>query len=217
MGCGPQSVHHGPRSVGLLGHFWPNSNEAKRGQGGSSAAPKARCVSNHKWAHLSQLLTPKPNQPTLGPKLAINQSIAAGNHQRPPDQLQARIPLQTQLNDSKSSPKSITNFKGGIFRYSVWQFPGSYQKIIQGPQPPDPTGVGLSFLFRTILRAILRGNQSFQPVSRHRGESRVNRRRLTSRQANVKQDKSRAHVKRKSSERRAHVTLWSYTKSCDIQ
>ncbi|MBW0565197.1 hypothetical protein O181_104912 [Austropuccinia psidii MF-1] len=51
----------------------------------------------------------------------------------------------------------------------------------------------------------------------HRGESRVNRRRLTSRQANVKQDKSRAHVKRKSSERRAHVTLWSYTKSCDIQ
>ncbi|MBW0482070.1 hypothetical protein O181_021785 [Austropuccinia psidii MF-1] len=51
----------------------------------------------------------------------------------------------------------------------------------------------------------------------HRGESRVNRRQLTSRQANVKQDKSRAHVKRKSSKRRAHVTLWSYTKSCDIQ
>ncbi|MBW0570877.1 hypothetical protein O181_110592 [Austropuccinia psidii MF-1] len=51
----------------------------------------------------------------------------------------------------------------------------------------------------------------------HRGKSRVNRRRLTSRQANVKQDKSRAHVKGKSSERRAHVTLWSYTKSCDIQ
>ncbi|MBW0568307.1 hypothetical protein O181_108022 [Austropuccinia psidii MF-1] len=51
----------------------------------------------------------------------------------------------------------------------------------------------------------------------HRGESRFNRRRLTSRQANVKQDKSRAHVKRKSSERRAHVTLWAYTKSCDIQ
>ncbi|MBW0531739.1 hypothetical protein O181_071454 [Austropuccinia psidii MF-1] len=53
--------------------------------------------------------------------------------------------------------------------------------------------------------------------SSHRGKSRVNRRRLTSRQANVKQDKSRAQVKQKSSERRAHVTLWSYTKSCDIQ
>ncbi|MBW0487376.1 hypothetical protein O181_027091, partial [Austropuccinia psidii MF-1] len=51
---------------------------------------------------------------------------------------------------------------------------------------------------------------------KHQGESRVNRRRLTSRQANVKQDKSRAHVKQKSSERQAHVLLLSYTKSCDI-
>ncbi|MBW0589038.1 hypothetical protein O181_128753, partial [Austropuccinia psidii MF-1] len=40
--------------------------------------------------------------------------------------------------------------------------------------------------------------------------------RLTSRQANVKQDKSRAHFKRKSSKCRAHVLLLSYTKSCDI-
>ncbi|MBW0581850.1 hypothetical protein O181_121565 [Austropuccinia psidii MF-1] len=38
-------------------------------------------------------------------------------------------------------------------------------------------------------------------TKRHQGESRVNFRRLTSRQANVKQDKSRAHVKRKSSKR----------------
>ncbi|MBW0537783.1 hypothetical protein O181_077498, partial [Austropuccinia psidii MF-1] len=49
-----------------------------------------------------------------------------------------------------------------------------------------------------------------------KGESRVNRRRLTSHQANFKQDKSRAHVKQKSSERRAHVLVLSYTKSCDI-
>ncbi|MBW0586174.1 hypothetical protein O181_125889 [Austropuccinia psidii MF-1] len=39
----------------------------------------------------------------------------------------------------------------------------------------------------------------------HQGESRVNRRRLTSRQANVKQDKSRAHVKRTSSTRHTLV------------
>ncbi|MBW0550394.1 hypothetical protein O181_090109 [Austropuccinia psidii MF-1] len=50
----------------------------------------------------------------------------------------------------------------------------------------------------------------------HQGKSCVNRRRLTSRQANVKQDKSRAHIKQKSSERQAHVLLLSYTKSCDI-
>ncbi|MBW0487251.1 hypothetical protein O181_026966 [Austropuccinia psidii MF-1] len=55
------------------------------------------------------------------------------------------------------------------------------------------------------------------PPPYHQGESCVNRRRLTSHQANVKQDKSRAQVKRKSSKRRAHITLLSYTKSCDIQ
>ncbi|MBW0475349.1 hypothetical protein O181_015064 [Austropuccinia psidii MF-1] len=37
--------------VGPLGPFWPNSYEAKRGQGGSTLAPKA------KWAHLSQCFT----------------------------------------------------------------------------------------------------------------------------------------------------------------
>ncbi|MBW0582313.1 hypothetical protein O181_122028 [Austropuccinia psidii MF-1] len=127
--------------------------------------------------------------------------MASGNHQRPPAQIQARIPLKfrgrlflpqctprlkdpgvvnvwyniplctifaqksngdafrTKLHDSESSPKSFTNFKGGFFSYSVWQFPGGYQKTIQGPQPPGPAGVGLSILIRTILRAIPRGYQ----------------------------------------------------------
>ncbi|MBW0514275.1 hypothetical protein O181_053990 [Austropuccinia psidii MF-1] len=46
------------------------------------------------------MFDPKWPKPTLGPKLtknhklAINQSMASGNHQRPPDQLQAGIPLQ---------------------------------------------------------------------------------------------------------------------------
>ncbi|MBW0594252.1 hypothetical protein O181_133967 [Austropuccinia psidii MF-1] len=75
--------------------------------------------------------------------------------------------LRTKLSDPKSSPKSITNFKGGLFSYSVWQFPGGYQQTIQGPQPPGPAGVGLSILTRTILREIIRGNQSFQSFSRH--------------------------------------------------
>ncbi|MBW0480513.1 hypothetical protein O181_020228 [Austropuccinia psidii MF-1] len=72
--------------------------------------------------------------------------------------------FRTQLSDSKSSLKSITNFKGRPFSHSVWQFPGSYQKTIQGPQPPGPAGVGLSIIIRTILREILRGNQSFQSL-----------------------------------------------------
>ncbi|MBW0495724.1 hypothetical protein O181_035439 [Austropuccinia psidii MF-1] len=84
-------------SMGLLGPFWPNSNEAKMGQGGSSLTPKARWVPNHKWAHLSQLWPQTPinlkwPKTTLGPKLSINNSIASGNHQRPPAQLKTRIP-----------------------------------------------------------------------------------------------------------------------------
>ncbi|MBW0580729.1 hypothetical protein O181_120444 [Austropuccinia psidii MF-1] len=52
--------------------------------------------------------------------------------------------FRTKLSNPKSSPKYITNL-GGLFRYSVRQFPGGYQKIIQGPQPPGPAEVGLSF------------------------------------------------------------------------
>ncbi|MBW0471218.1 hypothetical protein O181_010933 [Austropuccinia psidii MF-1] len=38
--------------------------------------------------------------------------------------------FRTKLCDSKPSPQSITNFKGGFFSYSVWKFPGDYQKTI---------------------------------------------------------------------------------------
>ncbi|MBW0498474.1 hypothetical protein O181_038189 [Austropuccinia psidii MF-1] len=58
-------------------------------------------------------------------------------------------------------PKAITIFEGGLLSYSVWQFPGGYQKTIQGPQPPGPARVGLSILTRTILRVILRVNKSY--------------------------------------------------------
>ncbi|MBW0552568.1 hypothetical protein O181_092283 [Austropuccinia psidii MF-1] len=76
--------------------------------------------------------------------------------------------LRTKLRDSKSSTQSITNLKEDVFSYSVWQFPGGYQKTIQGPQPPGPARVGLSILIRTILRAILRGYQSSQSFSRNK-------------------------------------------------
>ncbi|MBW0537154.1 hypothetical protein O181_076869 [Austropuccinia psidii MF-1] len=60
--------------------------------------------------------------------------------------------------------KFITNFEGGLFSYSIWQFPGGYQKTIQGPQPPGNAGVGLSILTRTILREILRGKQTYSII-----------------------------------------------------
>ncbi|MBW0486668.1 hypothetical protein O181_026383 [Austropuccinia psidii MF-1] len=75
--------------------------------------------------------------------------------------------FKTKLHDSKSSPQSITNFKGGCFSYSVWKFCVGYQKTIQVPQPPGPSEVGLLILIRTILREILRVYHSFQSFSRH--------------------------------------------------
>ncbi|MBW0512135.1 hypothetical protein O181_051850 [Austropuccinia psidii MF-1] len=53
------------RSMGPLGPFWPKSNEAKRGPGGSPPAPKARWVQNHKGAHLSPILAPNLNNPKM--------------------------------------------------------------------------------------------------------------------------------------------------------
>ncbi|MBW0561435.1 hypothetical protein O181_101150 [Austropuccinia psidii MF-1] len=59
-------------------------------------------------------------------------------------------------------PNPSPILKEDLSAISVWQFPGDYQKTIWGPQPPGPAGVGLSILMGTILRAILRGYQSFQ-------------------------------------------------------
>ncbi|MBW0473967.1 hypothetical protein O181_013682 [Austropuccinia psidii MF-1] len=75
--------------------------------------------------------------------------------------------FRTKLHDSKSSPQSITNFEAGFFSYSVWQVPGGYQKTIQRPQTPVPTGIGLSILISTILEANFRGYHLFQSLSRH--------------------------------------------------
>ncbi|MBW0491548.1 hypothetical protein O181_031263 [Austropuccinia psidii MF-1] len=138
---------------------------------------------------------------TLGPKMAINQSMAlwitpeatssAQNMDSSPVKAKTspssmhpilndpgvvhiwyNIPLctifaqkfngnifRTKLSDPKSSPQSITIFKGGLFSCSVWKFPGGYQKTICGPLPPGLAGVGLSILIRTILGEILRGNK----------------------------------------------------------
>ncbi|MBW0514354.1 hypothetical protein O181_054069 [Austropuccinia psidii MF-1] len=181
---------------------------------GSSSAPKARWVPNHKWAHLSQFWRQQPTNPemaknTLRPRIghnsahglwqppeATSSAPSKGSHQvqgktfpssmcpvlKGPGVMYIwyNIPLctifvqqsngdvfRTKLHYSKSSPQSITNFKGVFFSYSVWKFPGGYQKTIQGPQSPGTAGVGLSILIRVIPREILRGYQLLQSLSRH--------------------------------------------------
>ncbi|MBW0502228.1 hypothetical protein O181_041943 [Austropuccinia psidii MF-1] len=155
--------------MGPLGPFWSNFNEAKRGQGGSSSAPKA---------------SPWPLATIRGNQISSKQGFSSSSGEDFPFfnalstqgpgvvRIWYNIPLctiftpqsngatfRTQLRDSKSSPKSLTNFKGRGFSYSVWQLPGGYQKTIQGPQLPGPSGVGLSILTRTTLRENCRGNQ----------------------------------------------------------
>ncbi|MBW0560996.1 hypothetical protein O181_100711 [Austropuccinia psidii MF-1] len=113
--------------------------------------------------------------------------MASGNHQRPPAQLQASIPLsfrgriflaQCTLYSRMQewciygiiyhyTPSFLSNpmvkFSGPNYMItnqlpnpspilkedplaiSAWQFPGGYQKTIQGSQPPGFAGVGLSF------------------------------------------------------------------------
>ncbi|MBW0555330.1 hypothetical protein O181_095045 [Austropuccinia psidii MF-1] len=44
-----------------------------------------------------------------------------------------------------SGPNPSPILKEDLSAISAWQFPGSYQKTIQGSQPPGPAGVGLSF------------------------------------------------------------------------
>ncbi|MBW0582312.1 hypothetical protein O181_122027 [Austropuccinia psidii MF-1] len=59
------SMAHGLRSMIPLGPFWPKSNEAKKGQGGSSSSPKVRWVQNHTWDHLSQFWPQNPTNPEM--------------------------------------------------------------------------------------------------------------------------------------------------------
>ncbi|MBW0561406.1 hypothetical protein O181_101121 [Austropuccinia psidii MF-1] len=53
---------------------------------------------------------------------------------------------------SNQVPKPSPILKKDFFSYSVWQFPGGYQKTIQGPQPPGPEEAGLSFSHQDYSR-----------------------------------------------------------------
>ncbi|MBW0487674.1 hypothetical protein O181_027389 [Austropuccinia psidii MF-1] len=93
---------HSTQSVGPLGPFWPKFNEAKRSQGGGPPAPKARCISNHKWAHLSPILAPDPKNSKLA-KRTPGPRLATGSHQRPRALFQQGFP-STQ---GKTFPSSM--------------------------------------------------------------------------------------------------------------
>ncbi|MBW0575204.1 hypothetical protein O181_114919 [Austropuccinia psidii MF-1] len=123
-------IHHGPRSVGQLGPFWPNPMRPK---GGNHLAPKARWVPNHNWTHLSQFWPPIPwtqiwPRNPLDTNLAINpvgpkfghgppwtifQAMASGNHQRPQDHLSKPFP-QLKGNSVHSSMHPVLKVAGVV-------------------------------------------------------------------------------------------------------
>ncbi|MBW0560722.1 hypothetical protein O181_100437 [Austropuccinia psidii MF-1] len=93
--------------------------------------------------------------------------ISAPSKDSPPVQGNTSLPSMHSVLKNQECTKSITNFEGELLSYSVRKCPDGYQKTIQGAQPPGPAVFGLSILTRTILRAILRGYQSFQSLSSH--------------------------------------------------
>ncbi|MBW0586763.1 hypothetical protein O181_126478 [Austropuccinia psidii MF-1] len=162
-----------------LSQLWPQ-NPTSPEMAKPPCDPKL--AKNHKWPQFS----PWPLETTRGHQLSSNQGFSSSSGDefsflnapalKDPGVVHIwyNIPLctifaqksngdifRTKLHDSKSSHQSITNFEGVFSSYSVWQFPGGYQKTIQGPQPPGPAGIGLSILISTVLRAILRGYKLF--------------------------------------------------------
>ncbi|MBW0587425.1 hypothetical protein O181_127140, partial [Austropuccinia psidii MF-1] len=85
---------------------------------------------------------------------------------------------------------------------------------VHGARKDRGTSEGLDT--HVLQRTSPKDKRLVEKPKHHQGKSCVNHWQLTSHQANVKQDKIRAHVKQKSSKLQAHVTLLSYTKSCYI-
>ncbi|MBW0528009.1 hypothetical protein O181_067724 [Austropuccinia psidii MF-1] len=67
--------------------------------------------------------------------------------------------FRTKLCLFNSSPQIHQPFQRRTFQSFSLAIPGGYQKTMQGPQPPGPTGVGLLFHFSIIQRLISRGSQ----------------------------------------------------------
>ncbi|MBW0562779.1 hypothetical protein O181_102494 [Austropuccinia psidii MF-1] len=128
-----------------MGPFWPKSNEAKRGQGGQPPALKARWVSSHKWAHLSQFCSPISSVPKMTKmdsrtQIGHFQPLASGNHQRPPAQVQQSFP-SIQGKDSPSSMYSIPR----IQEWCIYGIIYHYAPILLGNQMVMHSGPDYSF------------------------------------------------------------------------
>ncbi|MBW0489480.1 hypothetical protein O181_029195 [Austropuccinia psidii MF-1] len=136
----------------------------KGAKGGSPLAPKARWVPNHNWAHLSQFWpsipwTPKLAKNPSGPKFGqgspwtIFQSMASGNHQRPPDQLSQYSPQLTG-NSFQSSMHPVLKVAGVVH---IWYYIPLCTIFAQQSNGE---------VFRTIFRLSKSRSQNPMPISK---------------------------------------------------
>ncbi|MBW0514219.1 hypothetical protein O181_053934 [Austropuccinia psidii MF-1] len=86
--------------------------KSKGAKGCSPLAPKARWVSNHKWAHLSQFLTMDPNPPILDKN--PNDPIS---NQGPPVAHFWPWPLETPRGHQLSSNPLFSSTQGEDFSF----------------------------------------------------------------------------------------------------
>ncbi|MBW0472462.1 hypothetical protein O181_012177 [Austropuccinia psidii MF-1] len=178
---------HTPRSVGHLGPFWPNFNEAKRSQGGSPSASKAQVgppepVFEH--GPQSTNFGQEPKAPNFQPRTTCGplSAMASGNPQWPPAQLKSTLPLKskgrffhssriqewTQVHDSTSrsqNPSPISKEDSSAHQSGTpWPLSEDHSRI---PTTfPCRSWAGNSF--RISSRAILRGYTSFKQFSRQK-------------------------------------------------
>ncbi|MBW0484267.1 hypothetical protein O181_023982 [Austropuccinia psidii MF-1] len=155
QGSWPNPFYHG--ALGLngpwyVGHLGPKFHSTQNGHKRPSGPKMAKTL----W---TPFFSPWPLVITRGRQLSSQKVFSFLNALRTHGSTSGAYMV---IPNKVPSPSPI--FKGGLFSYSVWKFPGGYQKTIQGPQPPGPAGVGLSILTRTIPRAILRGNQSYSII-----------------------------------------------------
>ncbi|MBW0506918.1 hypothetical protein O181_046633 [Austropuccinia psidii MF-1] len=131
------------RSVGPLGPFWPESNEAKRKKKGPSTSPEPQ-LGPHEPILTSNLNIPKNGQ--KDPRTQIGkephsghfQPLASANHHRPPDQLQKDFP-SIKGKDSPSPMSSIQRIQKNIHCHFFIVLEPSKQIITQARAQAVPT------------------------------------------------------------------------------
>ncbi|MBW0509865.1 hypothetical protein O181_049580 [Austropuccinia psidii MF-1] len=91
----PMGRNHGPRSMGQLGPFWPNTIIQKGDKGGKPTTPKGQVCPKPQLGPPEPNLAIKHHRTQFGPgsPWTTFQLMAPGNHQRPPDQLSSILPL----------------------------------------------------------------------------------------------------------------------------